>query len=64
MKVTFLIIHFVTYISKVLTSQKILTIHTYLLPCVLLLELCNCYKHNNVINENCFMLMHVMNKIA
>ena len=64
MKVTFLTIHFVTYISKVLISQKVLTIPTYLLPCVVLPDLCNCYIHNNVMNENCFMLMHVMNETA
>ena len=51
MKVTFLTIHFVTYISKVLLSQKVLTIPTYLLPCVVLPDLCNWYIHNNVMNE-------------
>ena len=43
---------------------KVLTIPTYLLPCVILPDLCNCYIHNNVMNENCYMLMHVMNEIA
>ena len=63
-KVTFLTIHFVTYISKILISQKVLTVDTYLLSCVVLPDLCNSYIHNNVMNENCFMLMHVMNEIT
>ena len=64
MKVTALTIRFVTCISRVLISPKVLTIPTYLLPCAMLPDLCNCYIHNNVMNENCYMLMHDMNEMA